>query len=256
MCDCQSTYLKKKQIIKSISWVEAGQLSKMCDYQSTYFKRTRLSSQFLGLKQGNWAKCVTFVSRISKEPYYQINFLGWSRAIGQNVWLSFHLSQRNHNVDSISWVEAGQFGKMCDSWSTYLKRTLLSSLFLGLKQGNWAKCVTVNATFLKKNRLSSQFLGLKQGNCDCQSTYLKRNIGAVRRHLVAVRRHPGAVCCHPGAVCRHPGAVRHHPGGVSKELYCQDNFLGWSRAIGQNVWLSILSQRKYIIASFSWVEAG
>ena len=85
--------------------------------------RTIISSQFLGLKQGyNWAKCVTVNPPISKEPYYQVNFLGWSRAIGQNVWLSIHLSQQNHIIKSISWVEAGQLGKMCDYQSTFLKK--------------------------------------------------------------------------------------------------------------------------------------
>ena len=136
--------------IKSISWVEAGQLGKMCDSRSTYLERTILSSQFLGLKQGNWAKCVTLDPPISKEPYYQVNFLGWSRAIEQNVWLSIHLFQKNHSVESISWVEAEQLGKMYDFWSIYLKRTIMSSLFLGLKQANWAKFINLDPSILKE----------------------------------------------------------------------------------------------------------
>ena len=144
----------------------------MCDCRSTYLKKTILSSQFLGLKQGNYAKCMTFDTPISQEPYYLVNFLGWSRAIGQNMWLSIHLSQKNHIIKSISWVEAGQLGKMYDFQFTYFERTILSSQFLGLKQGNWAKCMPFDSS-------------------------------------------------------------------ISQEPYYQVNFLGWSRAIGQYVWLSI-----------------
>ena len=124
----------------------------MYDFRYTYFTRTLLSSQFLGLKQGNWAKYVTVHPPISKKPYYQVNFLGWSRAIGQNVWLSIHLFRKNHIIKSISWVEgrvigqnvcllihlfhknpiiksiswveAGQLGKMYDFRFTYFKRTI------------------------------------------------------------------------------------------------------------------------------------
>ena len=153
---------QQNHIIMSISWVEAEELGKMYDCQSTYFKGTILSSQFL---------C-------------------WSRAIGQNVWLSIHLSQRNYiyQVNFLCWSRA--VGQMYDFRSTYLKRTILSSQFLGLKQGNWAKCVTLDppistepyyqvnffveaghlgkmyysrSTYLNRTILSSQFLGLKQG---------------------------------------------------------------------------------------------
>ena len=136
----------------------------MCDCRSTYLKKTILSSQFLGLKQGNYAKCMTFDTPISQEPYYLVNFLGWSRAVGQNVWLSIHLSQKNHIIKSISWAEAGQLGKMYDFRFTYFERTILSSQFLGLKQGNLGKMYDFRFTFFKRTILSSQFLGLKQGN--------------------------------------------------------------------------------------------
>ena len=189
----------------------------MCDCQSTYLKGTILSSQFLGLKQGNWAKCMTFDPPISKE-LYQINFLSWSRAIGQNIWLSIHLSHRKYIIESYSWVEAGQLGKMYDYGSTYLKINILLSQFYLVEAGQLGKMCDCQSTYLKGTILSSQFLGLKQGNW---AKYIALD------------------------------------SPISIEPHYQVNFLGWSRAILQNVWLSIhLSQKNHIIKSISWVGAG
>ena len=97
------------------------------EWQFTYLKRTILSSQFLGLNQGNWAKFMTFDPPILKEIYHCVNFLGWSRVIWQNVWLSIHL---------------------------FSQEPYYQVNFLGLRQGNWAKCVTVNSPIY---RLSSSW---------------------------------------------------------------------------------------------------
>ena len=151
---------QKNHIIKSIFGVEAGQLGKMYDSRSTYLKKT----------------------------YCQVSFLGWSRAIGQNVLLSIHLSQKKHIIKSVSWVEAGQLSKMCDSRSTYLKGTILSSQFLG-----WSRAICKIANFAKLQKFAKlqnfaklqdckiakdlQIAKLQSGKmCDCGSTYLKRTI--------------------------------------------------------------------------------
>ena len=101
---------QKNHTIKSISWVEPGQLGKIYDFRFTYFK---ISIYFR----------VMFNTMFFHSPQLFIT----------NV----QIRRENYNIKSISWVwSRAIIGQKCDCQSTYFKRTKLSSRFLGLKQGN------------------------------------------------------------------------------------------------------------------------